>query len=142
MKSIGHLYSLMAAGAAVLTVSCFGSAWSAGKFDGQYRTTLQCPRGTDGSWPWTYSTTASVRDGVLHLETTDAAQGTHMLDGKIDENGKGYLRAHGTVGSSPYAIHRAPHGTPYAWPVTADFNKGTGFWQNKWRRCDFTFIKQ
>ena len=120
----------------------------AGRFDGQWTTTLTCPpKGNTDGYTWHLPTV--IQNNNLHAERGTAGEGGYfVLDGKIGEDGKAKLAASGIVASRQYARGVfARKGEEYSYNVKAEFKEKEGTGKRDeglgivGRPCTFDFVK-
>jgi class 3 adenylate cyclase len=117
---------------------------SAGRFDGTWNVTIDCPKYSDGALGYVYELVAQVRDGYLRGEQgTEGSPGSLKLQGEIQPDGSARLDAKGLTGDPKYNVKGVSSGVPYAYQVAARFegSRGTGR-RLQLRACDLTFTRQ
>ena len=117
---------------------------SAGRFDGTWNVTIDCPKHSDGALGYVYELVAQVRDGVLRGEQgTEGSAGSLKLQGEIQPDGSARLDAKGLTGDPKYNVKGVSSGVPYAYQVAARFegSRGTGR-RLQLRACELTFTRQ
>ena len=116
----------------------------AGRFDGTWNVTIDCPKHSDGALGYVYELVAQVRDGVLRGEQgTEGSPGSLKLQGEIQPDGSARLDARGLTGDPKYNVKSVSSGFPYSYQVAARFegSRGTGR-RLQLRACDLTFTRQ
>ena len=116
----------------------------AGRFDGLWNVTIDCPKHSDGALGYVYELVAQVRDGFLRGEQgTEGSPGSLKLQGEIQPDGSARLDAKGLTGDPKYNVKSVSSGVPYAYQVTARFEgtRGTGQ-RMQTRACSLTFVRQ
>jgi hypothetical protein len=114
------------------------------RFDGLWNVDLVCP--TEGvAGGYTFHFPAQVSHGVIHGEYgTQGEPGSLKIEGQIDGEGLGVLKAAGRTGRREHNVQSfkdAEPGTPYKYPITARFEDsvGTGNRADGLRTCTYTF---
>lgn len=124
-------------------------SFAAGRFDGNWITTLTCPaKGNTDGYTWKLPTV--ITGGSLHAERGTAGEpGYLLIEGPIKEDGSAKLSANGVVASRQYARGILAHkGEEYTYTVKAQFKEteGTGTRDQGLgivgRPCTFDFAKQ
>jgi hypothetical protein len=119
------------------------AAAGAGRFDGTWNVTLNCPK-TDTAQGYVNRFAAQVRDGYLQGDFgTQGTAGSLRLSGSIQPDGTATLDAKGLTGDPKYNPTGGSAGTPYGYNVVAEFDgaRGTGR-RLQVRACDLTFTRQ
>jgi hypothetical protein len=114
------------------------------RFDGLWNVDLVCP--TEGvAGGYTFHFPAQISHGVIHGEYgTLGEPGSLLIEGQINAEGSGLLKAAGRTGRREHNIQSfkdADPGTPYKYPITARFEEsaGTGSRADGLRTCNYTF---
>jgi len=114
------------------------------RFDGLWNVDLVCP--TEGvAGGYTFHFPAQISHGVIHGEYgTQGEPGSLMIEGQINGEGLGLLKAAGRTGRREHNVEsfkNADPGTPYKYPITARFEDtaGTGSRADGLRTCNYTF---
>ena len=116
---------------------------SAGRFDGTWNVTLDCPK-TGTAQGYVNRFVAQVRDGYLQGDFgTQGTAGSLRLSGSIQPDGTATLDAKGLTGDPKYNPTGGSAGTRYGYNVVAEFDgaRGTGR-RVQVRSCDLTFTRQ
>jgi hypothetical protein len=119
------------------------AAAGAGRFDGAWNVTLNCPR-ADNAQGYVSKFVAQVTNGYLKGDLgTEGSPGSLRLQGTIQPDGTATLEAKGLTGDPKYTIKGDKLGTPYGYSVVAEFEgaRGTGR-RIQLRACDLTFARQ
>ncbi|MDR3764290.1 MAG: hypothetical protein P4M01_09370 [Acidobacteriota bacterium] len=125
------------------------AAGAAGKFDGEWSTTLTCPpKGNTDGYTWTFPGT--IRDNLYHGERgTAGAPGYLAIDGPVKADGSAKLTANGIIASRKYSRGMLAHkGEEYGYDIKAQFNEKDGSGQRNQgmgivgRPCTFEFTRQ
>jgi len=116
----------------------------AGRFDGTWNVTIDCPKHADGAFGYVYELVAQVKDGFLRGEQgTEGAPGSLRLQGNIQPDGSAKLDAKGLTGDPKYNVKSVSSGVPYAYQVAARFEGTRGTGQRlQTRTCALTFNRQ
>ena len=116
----------------------------AGRFDGAWNVTIDCPKHSDGAFGYVLEFVAQVKDGFLRGEQgSEGAPGSLRLQGNIQPEGGARLDAKGYTGDPKYNVKGVSSGVPYAYQVAARFEGTRGTGQRlQTRTCDLTFIRQ
>jgi hypothetical protein len=120
------------------------SAGSVGRFDGLWNVTVECPKHPDGAFGYVITILAEVKDGFLRGgKGAEGAADSFRLQGNIQSDGTANLDARGITGDPKYLLKGGRPGTPYGYPVAAQFDgsRGTGR-RTLLRECTLTFVKQ
>ncbi len=134
-----------ASAAATSDKSPRASPGDAGRFNGMWNVTIDCPKATDGASGFTNAFVAQVKDGVLRGEYGTAGNPSWLrLQGDIQADGSAKLDANGLTGDPKYNVQGVQKGVPYAYQVAARFEsaRGTGVARLRLRACDVAFVKQ
>jgi hypothetical protein len=116
------------------------------RFDGDWSVTMVCPNNTEKSAARGYKRQfpARVERGVLRGEIGSAeSPGWLRIDGRISDDGKALLDAHGRTGDPEFAVNQPPSSSPYAYHIDARFegNRGSGR-RVEQRVCTFAFERR
>ena len=138
---IGDLKQKMAAAPAT-DAAARGSATTR-DFDGKWEVTVSCT-GSGKAQAYTRFLSATVKDGVLHAEDQEPGKTNWLtIDGEIPPGGKTTLSAKGLTGNAAYTVGNVQAGTPYAYTIDAQFERGRGTGKrNELRPCTLTFAKR
>jgi hypothetical protein len=120
------------------------SPGNAGRFDGKWNVTVDCPKHEDGALGYTLELVAEVKDGFLRGEKgREGSAGSLRLEGPIQPDGRATFDAKGVTADPRFNVKSARSGTAYAYTVAARFegSRGTGR-RLQLRACVLTFIKQ
>ena len=139
----GLLFGIM-----LITLLASGQT-AAGKFDGQWNTTVTCePKG--GTLGYTLHFVSTVTGDVLHGERGTRGQPAYLaIDGKIANDGKAKLTASGITAGAQYT--HGPfkgEGQDYSYEVKSQFTDTGGSGERSTglgivgRPCHWTFEKQ
>lgn len=135
-------------GIILITLSAGGQS-TAGKFDGQWNTTVTCePKG--GTLGYTLHFISTVAGNVLHGERGTRGQQAYLaIDGKIANDGKAKLTASGVTAGAEYTHGPIKtEGQNYSYEVKAQFTDTEGTGERSTglgivgRPCHWTFEKQ
>lgn len=114
------------------------------RFDGLWSVDLVCP--TEGvAGGYTFHFPAQITHGMVHGEYgTLGNPGSLLIEGQINDEGEGLLRADGRTGRREHNVQSAKDespGTPYRYQVTAHFeeSRGIGNRADGLRTCNYTF---
>jgi len=112
-------------------------------FDGNWDVVVSCTS-DHAALGYNLGLTATVKDGVLHGEHfTQGTPGWMVLDGTIAADGSATLAAHGLTNQPVYTENKARPGSPYAYTVSAHFDRTSGSGKrNELRPCNLTFAKR
>ena len=120
------------------------SAAADSRFDGSWMTTVSCENAQDGLG-YSYEFISTVKDGAFHgVHGTVGEPGYLEIEGRIESDGTGKLKARGQVGSREYVPGReTPRGTEYAYRIGAHFTDSSGSGRRLvGRPCTIEFEKQ
>ncbi len=117
---------------------------SMGGFDGFWQVRIQCEPHRDGVQSYQMSLVAEVRDGYLRGESGQPGQpGWLLLTGPIGPHGRAQLNARGLTADPKFSVGKVQPGTPYNYPVMAEFEGSRGFgYRRKLRPCNIDFKRQ
>jgi hypothetical protein len=140
MKS---LVCLVAAGGSMLWGQATGS-----HFDGTWTTTMSCEESSHmPAYQWTFQST--IANGVFHGQHgEEGGPGYLVIDGPINNDGSGKLKAKGTVQAGKAGLVTQLKGNKYDYNIEAKFTDTTGTGTRDkgvgilGRACDFTFAKK
>jgi Caspase domain len=114
------------------------------RFDGLWNVELVCPtEGVAGGYVFRFP--AQISHGAIHGEYgTLGEPGSLLLEGEINAEGVGLLKAAGRTGrreNNIQSFKNADPGTPYKYPIMAHFEEsaGTGSRADGLRTCNYTF---
>jgi len=114
-------------------------------FDGQWTVTYNCPK-TAAALAFRFDFVANVKDGHLYGQRgTEGAPTSLTLDGQIQPDGNGTIRATGYTGPTAYSHTQTPPGVFYAYQFAPRFEAAHGSASAmlpSGRTCDFTFVKK
>lgn len=130
--------------AAVPSVPSIQHDSSAVGFDGLWQVQIQCGSQRDGAQSYQMSLVAEVRDGYLRGESGEPGQpGWLLLTGPIRPDGRAQLNARGLTADPKFSVGKVQPGTPYNYPIMAEFegSRGTGS-RRKLRPCNIDFKRQ
>jgi hypothetical protein len=117
----------------------------AGRFDGIWSTTMNCPK-TALALGFTFEFVSQVNGASLHGQNGIEGQPASLqLDGKIEPDGSATIDAKGYSGTPAYNHGTSPPGTPYVFKMAARFDDSRGSAAvvlPAGRPCDFTFAKK
>jgi hypothetical protein len=142
----GEMSFLRFVGLAALTIiaASLNAALADSSFDGSWATTVTCENAR-GGLGYAYDFVSTIKDGTLHgTHGTAGEPGYLQIDGKIEPDGSGKLRARGIIGSREYTPGRdTPRGAEYGYTIGAHFagSSGTGK-RLVGRPCTLEFEKQ
>ena len=117
----------------------------AGRFDGQWATTMSCPA-TAKALGYRFDFVAQVNGAHLHAQYgAEGAPASMSLDGNIEPDGSALIDAKGYSGTSAFNHGTGPPGVPYVFQVATRFDGARGAASvvlPAGRPCDFTFAKR
>jgi hypothetical protein len=116
----------------------------AGRFDGAWNVTIDCPKHSDGAFGYVYEFVAQVKDGFLRGEQgIEGSPASLQIQGNIQPDGNARFDAKGLTGDTRYNVKSAQRGVPYTYQVAAHFEGTRGTGQRlQTRTCNLTFIRQ
>jgi len=150
--SAGPTFAAHAAGlclfafSAGVTAQSPSSAAPAGRFDGAWNVTINCPSNSEasGARGYEYRFPAVVREGVIagtHGE--ESTNGWLHIEGAIRPDGGALLDAQGRTGDPAYAVKKPAPGTRYTYRIKAQFGETRGTGERiEARVCHFTFERK
>jgi hypothetical protein len=108
--------------------------------------THHCDPNSGGVLPftWQYQATITGRNFVADYVSPYTGAETHIRGTIPSNGGETVLHLTGTTGNPKYTTGMPRQGTPYSFPIVATFDPpprfaGTGYRNDKLRRCQFTF---
>jgi hypothetical protein len=117
----------------------------AGRFDGQWASTMSCPA-TAKALGYTFDFVAQVNGAHLHAQHgAEGAPASLSLDGKIEPDGSALIDAKGYTGLPAYNHGTGAPGILYVFKVAARFDGSSGAASvvlPAGRPCDFSFAKK
>jgi hypothetical protein len=117
----------------------------AGRFDGQWASTMSCPA-TAKALGYTFDFITQVNGAHLHAQHgAEGAPASMSLDGNIEPDGSALLDAKGYTGLPAYNHGIGPPGSIYVFKVAARFDGASGGASvvlPAGRPCDVTFAKK
>lgn len=125
-------------------IALVGASAEAAPFDGNWGTTLNCPKAPDGAAAYTFKFVSHVKEGALHGQYGKSGQpASRTLEGTVAADGAVTLNADGITGDPNYAVKHVQSGSPYHYTATGHFagSRGTAH-RSAQRVCDYTFVKQ
>lgn len=129
----------------LLASTAFAADRPSPKFDGDWNVTLTCVNDEkSGARGYKFFFIAEVKEGMLLGKYGNEGEpGSLNLSGPIAEDGSALLQARGITGNPENSSKGEARGTPYSWPLKAQFDgeKGTGQ-RVKGRRCEAEFYKR
>jgi hypothetical protein len=119
---------------------------SAARFDGDWLVTISCPNNTERSAARGYKLQfpARVSDGrIVGERGNEDGPGWLRIEGKIGDDGKALLDAHGRTGDPEFAVKQPPPASRFSYHIEAQFDgrHGTGR-RLEQRVCDFEFVRR
>lgn len=120
------------------------SASQSGKFDGEWRVVMNCPKTPDGALGFERRMLAHVQNGALNAQAGVAGNPNSLkLEGKIADDGGAVIHGIALSGRPETSVGGVPPGTRSTFFVVARFEGMTGSGKRHGvRDCDFVFGKK
>lgn len=114
-----------------------------GRFDGKWDLTVECPEHQDAKG-YTRSYGVEVVDGALKGQGGVQGEPTWFrIEGRIEADGSARLEAQGITSNPRATVGGIKSGTPYSYPVPAQFSDSRGSGRRtKARPCELTFVRR
>ena len=131
--------------ACISTMSQSLIAADAAPFDGNWNVDLSCPNDAkSGALGYDFHFSAQISKGMLLGQRGVEKEPTWLqISGLVHEDGSALLMVNGLTGKPAYTLDHENSGTPYHYPVQAQFDGNTGNGQRVGdRHCHFVFNKQ